>query len=32
VLDECLRQFPEGKLAAELRKQRDEARKRMRQP
>jgi tetratricopeptide (TPR) repeat protein len=32
VLDECLRQFPDGKLAAELRKQRDEARKRMRQP
>ncbi len=30
VLDECLRRFPEGKLAAELRKQRDEARKLMR--
>lgn len=32
VMDECLRQFPNGKLADEVRKQRDAARKQMRQP
>lgn len=32
VMDEFLRQFPDGRLADQIRKQRDEARKRMRQP
>jgi tetratricopeptide (TPR) repeat protein len=32
VMDEFLRQFPEGKLAEQIRKQRTEARKHVRQP